>query len=396
MKILYIANGNGMSPIIGGSLKRTLEVSKRLQALGWDVEFITTLGGYAVLNSELSARFHIVRSSILGKKEKTPFDRLIAYSIATFFSIFAILRLGNVDLVCSDSDYFCDVIPATIVRLRCKSKWIAMSHHLLNRRRLTNLADFLSAMSVLSQRLSYLLFRKYADSIFVLDSGAGEEVAEYLTVRGFDNKRINFVRNGVDLNLIRQFDYVSQSPIHDACFIGGMRPRKGGDDLLSIWSQVVSRIPNALLVVVGGGLQAYERVFRRQLVERGLQMNVKIAGYVPKHDLILHLKSSKLFISPSREEGWGIAICEAMACGTPVVAYDLPAYRAFGDSLIRVPRGDASRFATAVVTFLEDEKLREKYATLGKATAAGFDWNEIASRESVIFQRLIRGGVDGD
>ena len=42
------------------------------------------------------------------------------------------------------------------------------------------------------------------------------------------------------------------------------------------------------------------------------------------------MKSSKLFIFPSYEEGWGISITEAMACGLAVVCYDLKAYDVFG------------------------------------------------------------------
>jgi glycosyltransferase involved in cell wall biosynthesis len=366
-----------------------MEISSRLEEFGWKVEFITTSGGFAALSSRVSARFHVVRSSVFGRQEKTPLDRLISYSIATIFSIFVILRLGKLDLVYSDTDYFCDVIPAVLVRLRWKTRWVAMSHHFLNPSKFTDFGQFLSSISALFQRLSFALFRMYADSVFVLDSDGGREVAEYLTIHGFDSKRIGFVMNGVDLELIRQFDSYSTSSIYDACFIGGIRPRKGTDELLSIWSEVVSRIPNALLLVVGGGLQSYERVLRERIVEKGLQANIVIAGHVPSKQLILYLKSSKLFISPSREEGWGIALCEAMACGTPVVAYDLPAYRTFGNSLIKITLGDTIEFARNVATVIEDKETRERLSKLGKIAAAEFDWDDIAKRESVAFQNLI-------
>lgn len=50
---------------------------------------------------------------------------------------------------------------------------------------------------------------------------------------------------------------------------------------------------------------------------------------VPDDYLYSLLKSSKVFVFPSHEEGWGIAVCEAMAAGLPIVAYDLAPFREF-------------------------------------------------------------------
>ncbi len=390
MKILYIANGNGTSPIIGGSLKRTAEISSRLESYGWKVDFLTTSGGHTALGSKFSATFHVVRSSLLSRAESSPLDRLISYALATFFSLFVILRLERFDLVYSDSDYFCDVVPAVWAKLRWKAKWIAMSHHILNFGRLSDPRQVLSNFSALSQRFSFLFFQMYADSVFLLNSSAGKEEAKYLVSRGVGVERIRLVMNGVDLALIDEISTGSAQSSYDACFIGGIRPRKGTEDLVSIWSHVVSRIPNALLLIIGGGLQSYERAFRERIVERGLQKNIVVAGYVPWKQLISRLKDSRLFISPSREEGWGMAVCEAMACGVPVVAYDLPAYRDFGESLARIPVGDQSAFADTIVSLLTREDLRMKMALLGKTRVAEFDWNDIAKRESILLQNMMR------
>ena len=100
------------------------------------------------------------------------------------------------------------------------------------------------------------------------------------------------------------------------------------------------------------------------------------------------MKRSKLFISPSHEEGWGIAICEALACGTPVVAYDLPVYRIFGGCIERVREGDTSAFASMVAGLLQDSRRREQLAAEGRLLSTRFDWESIAQREAQLFTEI--------
>jgi glycosyltransferase involved in cell wall biosynthesis len=94
------------------------------------------------------------------------------------------------------------------------------------------------------------------------------------------------------------------------------------------------------------------------------------------------MKSSKLLLFPSHRESWGLVVCEAMACGTPVVAYDLAVYREpFAGAIRTVAHGDVESFSKAVVELLrkdddEYQRLREK----GLAIASNFDWHVVSGR----------------
>ena len=104
------------------------------------------------------------------------------------------------------------------------------------------------------------------------------------------------------------------------------------------------------------------------------------------------VKNCKVFVFPSHEEGWGIAICEAMACGLPVVAYDLPVYREiFKQGMVTVPLIDIKRFSEEVVNLLENDEKRRILGTKAKNQAKIYDWNSVAARELSLMEEEIEG-----
>ena len=84
-----------------------------------------------------------------------------------------------------------------------------------------------------------------------------------------------------------------------------------------------------------------------RLAELNLSSCVTLAGLVSEAEKFRLFKAGRIFLMPSRQESWGIVIAEALACDVPVVAYDLPAYRAiFGNLIDYVPPFDFEVFQT--------------------------------------------------
>jgi len=79
------------------------------------------------------------------------------------------------------------------------------------------------------------------------------------------------------------------------------------------------------LAVIGEGPELENLKFKVQ--ELGFECNVKVFGGVPDHKMYKILCESKIFIFPSRFEGWGLAVAEALACSLPVVCYKIPALK---------------------------------------------------------------------
>jgi glycosyltransferase involved in cell wall biosynthesis len=102
------------------------------------------------------------------------------------------------------------------------------------------------------------------------------------------------------------------------------------------------------------------------------------------------MKASKVFLFPSRFEGWGLAVDEALACGLPVVCYNIPALReVFGrrNSVFFIPVGDTGRFAEAVEEVLSEDSLCELEAT-SKEYAKHLSWETVALNDLHIIRTM--------
>jgi glycosyltransferase involved in cell wall biosynthesis len=105
---------------------------------------------------------------------------------------------------------------------------------------------------------------------------------------------------------------------------------------------------------------------------------VRTPGYLPQPDLARVVAGAAAVVVPSWYEGFGLPALEALACGTPVVASDLPALReVLGDEAELVPPGDPAALAGALVRVLDDPG-GEPARAARRARAAGFTWETCA------------------
>jgi len=232
--------------------------------------------------------------------------------------------------------------------------------------------------------------RRYSDIVFVDNS----RVKAQLNSLGFPKDRIHVVPLGIDKESI---DNSKPNPnvSYDACYLGRLHATKGVYDLASIWRFVTDVKKSAKLAVIGSDptgnvLRKLQEEFR----QLGLKENVDFLGLVPRKSLFSVLKTCKIFLSPSYEEGWGIAVCEAMAAGLVPVVYDLPPYREFFEGgVVPVPIGDRKALASAVIELLSDEERRIGLKQKAILCASQYSWDNTASRElQVITNRLALSG----
>jgi glycosyltransferase involved in cell wall biosynthesis len=392
MKIMYIATGSGLNDGVGGSNIRSVEIAKKLAKSGHEICFLTTIGCYkAYKNKNIS--WYLLPASIFKKKEKYFFDRLFSYIISTVSSFWIVPKLPKYDLIYTDSDYFCDVIPAMLYKKTHKSSWVAMTHHKTKVTYKKPRDLIVSSATSTLQSFCYLQFKKYADKIFVYKSDMGQLITNHLISIGVPSSKIETVSNGVNLEFINSIQ--KENKIYDACFIGGLRPSKGIYHIVPIWKKVVEKKKDALLIIVGGGLKDYEDELSSQINKEGLESNIKMLG-AKNHDETLNiLAKSKIFFSPSNEEGWGIAICEALAFGLPVVAWDLPVYRTlYPKGVVKAPIGDVQQFSEHVLDLLADKNHYKEVSKDSRQIVSAYDWNDIAIRETRLFQTILKDQLE--
>jgi glycosyltransferase involved in cell wall biosynthesis len=108
------------------------------------------------------------------------------------------------------------------------------------------------------------------------------------------------------------------------------------------------------------------------------------------------LRQSKLGISLSYEEGWGLSICEYLAAGLPVVAYRLPVFaQVFTGQLDEVGLGDWREAAARTVAWLSDERKRRERAEAGRRFIGRYDYREVARKELAALQSVVERRVTG-
>lgn len=160
--------------------------------------------------------------------------------------------------------------------------------------------------------------------------------------------------------------------------IGSLEPRKGLD--VAIRALADPAAPDIPLLVAGPvGWGSVD--LSGMAVAQGLApQRVRAMGKLDDADLATALGRATVLVAPSRAEGFGLPVAEAMAAGVPVVSSDDPALVETGGGATRtVPVGDASALATALAQVVGDAGLRERMVAAGRLRAADHDWHRVAA-----------------
>ena len=394
MKILYYNNGSGLGTAKSGGTARHIETAKVLQNKNVEVNIVTTKGAIALYNAEdlVVNDLTEVRSSINANVEKNPYQRALGYVISTIHSLLLTPKLCHVDFVYSVSDYFCDVLPTIAYKIiNPKTICVVMIHHMC-KSPLKRKGNFLlNTASFIFQRINYLLVKIFADLVLLYDTSEGRAISMYI-YGSEKSPKVKYVYNGIDVKAISKIKKPSKYK-YDACFAGGLRVTKGIYDLIPIWKNVTEKYPNAVIAVAGEGTATVTQDLLSNIKANGLEQNIVLLGALKSDALYKLLKSSKVFVSSSHEEGWGIAVCEALACSTPVVAYDLPAFGFLKNTISKVPRYDSLKFSKEIIKLLDSREYAIEKGIKGSKFVERFDWYNIGISEYTILQNALKINV---
>lgn len=160
--------------------------------------------------------------------------------------------------------------------------------------------------------------------------------------------------------------------------IGSLEPRKGLD--VAVRALADPGAPDLPLLVagpVGWGSVNLAGMAAAQGLSPG---RVRALGRLDDADLATVLARATLLVHPSRAEGFGLQVAEAMAAGVPVVSSDDPALVETGGGATRtVPVGDAPALAAALADVAADADLRRRLVEAGLVRSADHDWRRVAA-----------------
>ncbi len=183
----------------------------------------------------------------------------------------------------------------------------------------------------------------------------------------------------------------------DLLHVGSTIERKRIDLLLDVLSQVASMRPGVRLWRVGGAFTPAQAARVRDL---GLADRIQVLPFVTRPVLAALYRRAALVLLPSDREGFGLPVAEALACGTPILASDLPVLRETGGRAAEYcPAGDAQMWAARVVALLEeresDAAAWEERRRAGLEHARLFSWDRYAGEMEHVYSRLAAGQVAG-
>lgn len=164
--------------------------------------------------------------------------------------------------------------------------------------------------------------------------------------------------------------------------LGVIHPRKGHHLTIEAFARVLKRVPEARLEVVGSLTSTDYLAQLHAAVDRlGIGDRVAIRTDLPREALLSSLARARVFALHSEEESQGIALCEAMAVGLPIVSTTVGGIPdVIGDSGagLLVDYGDVAGFADHVVSLLDDDAAHAEMSRAALARGADFDWAFIA------------------
>ncbi len=176
-------------------------------------------------------------------------------------------------------------------------------------------------------------------------------------------------------------------------YVGTLQPRKNVDTLVRAYARF--RRDTGLrhkLLVIGKLKYRFGPVFEA-IEQSGFADDIVFTGFVADEDLPAYYNAASLFVFPSRYEGFGLPVLEAMACGTPVVtttSSSLP--EVAGDAGILVDPSDDKAMSEAMARVFGEVNLAEQMRQAGLRQAALFSWDRTAAATLAVYEDLLRDG----
>jgi glycosyltransferase involved in cell wall biosynthesis len=304
-----------------------------------------------------------VRRSVVGANR-------LGYLVRLAGALAAVFGLPSSDVAYASSPYFYDLIPAVVLKYSKRGrKLICPVFHIIPSPAQREGSYLMNAIAWFEQRAMIALLSVTADCV-ITDNA---DVARSLVARGVTRSRIVVSKMGVTAR--PPVDPRSMTRSMVVVSVGRLSAAKGVGTLLQAWRLVLENHPGATLVLVGNSSPDFD--VSAEVQQLGLEASVTVMQGLSDEEVQSILSTSRFFVTASREEGYGLAVQEALARGLPCVTFDLPAFaHAFPQGRVVARDFDPATLANAIGSLFSDENLLQLRAQVEQNTF--YTWDEVA------------------
>ncbi|MBI5930133.1 MAG: glycosyltransferase family 4 protein [Chloroflexi bacterium] len=229
-----------------------------------------------------------------------------------------------------------------------------------------------------------------ADIVQHLDIPAEQITPTYLAA----DDRFRPVAYADEDELVRQkYDLPSEFVL----YFGGFDIRKNVHQLLLAWTYAGPSLGEQIPLVLAGnqpkewGTSRFPDL-RKYAKELDVEKYSLWLGEIAEEDKPSLYRLAKAVVFPSRYEGFGLPILEAMACGTPVIACHVSSIpEVTGDAAYLVPTDDARQLGAAILAVMIQDDLHAHLANAARGQATKFTWRKTAQKTLEVYEQVMRG-----
>lgn len=216
---------------------------------------------------------------------------------------------------------------------------------------------------------------------------------QVLLRRGILQDRIVVIPNGIDLDEITPGPFTVKKSGKILMFAGRIDiDQKGLDILLEAFAKVAKTHPEIKLVFTGPDWNNSIKLLEELAAKLGVKDKVQFNGFLKRSDYLESLRSSDIFILPSRFEPFGIVLLEAMAAGVPVIASNagaVPEILEEGKLGLIFENGNIDSLAAKVENVLANEKDAQKRANEARESLSRYSWQKIAEETLQVYMEVL-------
>lgn len=256
-----------------------------------------------------------------------------------------------------------------------------------------------SAYQRLGRRYRRAVAPRVAERAAAVITDSEHSLADVIKVLGVAAERIHLVRPaaGSEFKVLEAEEVRRSLPpavpaeARYALVLGAIDPRKNTALVLEAFARFHASGAHDHRLVLAGLDRLAERALRRRASELGISSHVTPLGFVTPAELVALYNGASMFLYPSRYEGFGLPVLEAMACGTPVVAScatSIP--EVAGSAALMVDPIDPDALVRAMRLVAEHEPTRRQLREAGLWRAAEFSWDRAARETVAVYESALR------